>query len=361
MVEETPWGLRNVGVPHYEQFLHPVIKKNYGKWAYHEHVKPGVIKHVAESGDVLYTIRVGLPKYVSTQTVRELCDIADKYSQGYIKFTSRHSATFFATDEETVDKIIQEVESKGFPVGGTDHSLKSIINCVGWTHCHTAATDSPSIAKALYEALYDYFKSYDKLPERLKIAVSGCLNMCGATHASDIAIIGVHRKAPRVIDEDVKAFCSVPALVKICPKYAIRPKKGDPRSVEIDEEKCMYCGICYGECPGLPIHDPKNDGVSIWVGGKVPSTKKGPMNSRLVIPYLPNNPPHWPEVVDAVKKIVDFYVKYAEPDERLGETIERIGWEKFFKLTGIPFTDKHIDDYVFSYMEFRKGVTFKHT
>ena len=37
----------DIGPPHYEQFLHPIIKKNYGTWKYHESVKPGVMVHVA--------------------------------------------------------------------------------------------------------------------------------------------------------------------------------------------------------------------------------------------------------------------------------------------------------------------------
>ena len=28
-----------------------------------------------------------------------------------------------------------------------------------------------------------------------------------------------------------------------------------------------------------------------------------------------------------------------------GEWIERIGWPRFFKLTGIPFTRYHLDDF----------------
>jgi sulfite reductase beta subunit len=47
----------DIGPPHYEKFLPPVIKNNYGKWSYHERLKPGVLMHVAESGDKLYTVR----------------------------------------------------------------------------------------------------------------------------------------------------------------------------------------------------------------------------------------------------------------------------------------------------------------
>ncbi len=34
-----------------------------------------------------------------------------------------------------------------------------------------------------------------------------------------------------------------------------------------------------------------------------------PCSPRLAVPYLPNNPPRWPEVVQAIRKIL---IKYAE-------------------------------------------------
>ena len=30
----------------------------------------------------------------------------------------------------------------------------------------------------------------------------------------------------------------------------------------------MFCANCFSVCPAMPIADPDNDGVSIWVGGK---------------------------------------------------------------------------------------------
>ena len=50
----------------------------------------------------------------------------------------------------------------------------------------------------------------------------------------------------------------------------------------------------------MPLNNPVTDGVSIWVGGKVSNARREPMFSKLAIPYLPNNPPRWPEVVEAV-------------------------------------------------------------
>ena len=50
-----------------------------------------------------------------------------------------------------------------------------------------------------------------------------CLNMCGAVHCSDIAWVGIHRKIPRVIDEEVQNGCEIPNIIASCPKAAIRP------------------------------------------------------------------------------------------------------------------------------------------
>jgi sulfite reductase beta subunit len=105
----------------------------------------------------------------------------------------------------------------------------------------------------------------------------------------------------------------------------------------------------------MTMADPENDGISIWVGGKVSNARHEPMFSKLAIPYLPNNPPRWTEVVDAVKNIVEVYAKNAQPFERVGEWIERVGWPKFFKLTGIEFTKYHIDDFRHAGESFRRS------
>jgi sulfite reductase beta subunit len=111
--------------------------------------------------------------------------------------------------------------------------------------------------------------------------------------------------------------------------------------------------------PAVNIMNPMNDGVAIFVGGKVSNARRAPMFSKLAIPFLPNNPPRWPEVTNAVKSIAEAWARNARDGERLGEWVERIGWERFFKLTNIPFTDKHIDDFTLAPTTFRSTPTFK--
>ena len=36
----------DIGPPDYKTMLPPVIQRNYGKWRYHEILKPGVLMHI---------------------------------------------------------------------------------------------------------------------------------------------------------------------------------------------------------------------------------------------------------------------------------------------------------------------------
>ena len=69
------------------------------------------------------------------------------------------------------------------------------------------------------------------------------------------------------------------------------------------------------------------------------------MFQKLVAAGLPNNPPRWPEVAEVVKKILYTYKKDARDWERIGDWVERIGWPRFFEMTGLPFTKFHIDNW----------------
>ncbi len=355
MTAEPAERLTDIGPPHYEQFLPPVIKANYGKWDHHEILEPGVMVHTAESGDKLYTVRAGSPRLMSIEKIRMFCDIADRYCDGYLRFTSRNNVEFLTTKKENIEPIKREVSALGHPIGGMANSISNIVHTQGWVHCHSAATDASGIVKAVMDELIEYFTEM-KLPAKLRIALACCLNMCGAVHCSDIAILGVHRRPPVIDHERLRKVCEIPSTVASCPTAAIRPTtvNGNP-SVEVIEEQCMFCANCYTVCPSMPLNRPDTDGVSIWVGGKVSNARHEPMFSKLAVPYIPNNPPRWPEVVDTVKNLVLVWAENAKPYERMGEWIERIGWPRFFELTGIEFRREHIDDFKFAALTYKRS------
>lgn len=353
MPEAMQERLTDIGPPHYEKFLPPVIKQNYGKWKYHEVLKPGVMVHVSETGAKLFTVRAGSPRLVSTDKIRKYAELADKYCDGFLRFTSRHNVEFLLTKQENIDPLIKDLKALGHPVGGIQNSISSIVHTQGWVHCHSAATDASGIVKAVMDELADYFETM-VLPGKLRIALACCLNMCGAVHCSDIAILGIHRRPPKIDHDNLHKTCEIPNVSASCPTAAIRPATvGGKPSVEVIEERCMFCANCYTVCPSMKLNDPLNDGVSIWVGGKVSNARHEPMFSKLAIPFLPNNPPRWPEVTEAVRNLVELWAKNARKYERMGEWIERIGWPRFFRMAGIEFRKEHIDDFKHA------GLTYK--
>jgi len=353
MADDKPKRITDIGPPHYEKFLPPIIKENYGKWKYHEIPRAGVLVHTSDSGAKLYSVRAGSPRLVSTKKIRMFSELADKYSDGYLRFTSRHNIEFLLTKEENIDPLIEDLKALGHPVGGTGTAITSIIHTQGWVHCHSAATDASGVVKAVMDDLIEYFKEM-KLPGKIRIALACCLNMCGAVHCSDIAILGIHRRPPKIAHDKIKKQCEIPNVVASCPTAAIRPTTVDgQQSVEIIEDQCMFCANCFTVCPALPMADALNDGISIWVGGKVSNARHEPMFSKLAIPFIANNPPRWPEVTSAIRNIVEIWAKNARKHERIGEWIERIGWPKFFKMTGIEFQKEHIDDFKHA------GLTYK--
>jgi len=362
--------ITDIGPPHYEQFFPEVIKKNYGKWKSHEIVQPGVIKYTSETGDEVWAVRCGAARLITTDLVREIAEIADKFCDGHVRWTTRNNIEFHVTSEDQLRALLDDLAgrkfpggSNKFPVGGTGASVTNIVHTQGWVHCHTPAIDASGVVKAVMDDLYDYFGSH-KLPAQVRIALACCLNMCGAVHCSDIAILGVHRKPPLVEDDRVSHVCEIPLAVAACPLGAIKPAtveiNGEKvKTVRVNNDRCMFCGNCYTMCPAMPLADGEGDGIAILVGGKISNRVSAPKFSKLVIPYIPNEPPRWPSTVKAIRNILEVYAADANKYERLGEWAERIGWERFFEKCDIPFTDKSIDDYRLAYDTYHTTTQFK--
>jgi sulfite reductase beta subunit len=96
------------------------------------------------------------------------------------------------------------------------------------------------------------------------------------------------------------------------------------------------------------------------VGGKVSNRHSMPKFSKVVVAYISNEPPRWPTLVKTVRHIVEVYAANAKKYERLGEWADRIGWERFFIMTGLEFTPHLIDDFrAPAYYTWRQSTQFK--
>jgi len=364
--------ITDIGPRKYDEFYPPVIAKNKGKWLYHEILEPGVLVHVAESGDEIYTVRCGGARLMSTAHIREICEIAEKHCGGHLRFTTRNNIEFMVDDKSKVAALKKDLESRKFPggsykfpIGGTGAGITNIVHTQGWIHCHTPATDASGTVKATMDAVFDDFKNM-RLPAPLRISMACCLNMCGAVHCSDIAILGYHRKPPMLDHEWLDKLCEIPLAIAACPTGAIKPSKMElpngetVKSVAVNNERCMFCGNCYTMCPSMPLSDSQGDGIVLMAGGKVSNRISTPKFSKVVVGFLPNNTPRWPELTDNIKKMVEAYAADARKYERLGEWAERIGWERFFEKCELEFTHHLIDDFRDpAYYTWRQSTQFK--
>jgi dissimilatory sulfite reductase beta subunit len=363
--------ITDIGPKKYDQFYPPVIAKNKGKWLYHEYLKPGVLVHLAESGDKVFTVRCGGARLMSTTHIREICEIAEKHCDGHLRFTTRNNIEFMVDSQDKVEPLVKDLESRKFdggsfkfPIGGTGAGISNIVHTQGWIHCHTPATDASGTVKATMDEVFADFQNH-RMPAHLRISMACCLNMCGAVHCSDIAILGYHRKPPMLDHEYLDKMCEIPLAIAACPTAAIKPSKVEingekVNSVAVKNERCMFCGNCYTMCPSMPLSDKEGDGIVLMVGGKVSNRISMPKFSKVVVAFQPNNTPRWPEMTDTIKKIIEVYAGDANKYERLGEWAERIGWERFFDKCELPFTHHLIDDFRDpAYYTWRQSSQFK--
>jgi sulfite reductase beta subunit len=364
--------ITDIGPKHYDNFYPEVIKKNKGKWSHHEILEPGILVHVAESGDEIFTVRCGGARLMTVTHIREICDIADKYCDGHVRFTTRNNIEFLLTSKDKVAALKADLAqrkfdggSMKFPIGGTGAGISNIVHTQGWIHCHTPATDASGTVKAMMDEVFDDFQSM-KMPAKLRISMACCLNMCGAVHCSDIAILGYHRKPPVLDHEYLDKVCEIPLAVASCPTAAIRPSKVDlpngttVNSVAVKNERCMYCGNCYTMCPSMPLSDKEGDGIVLMAGGKVSNRISAPKFSKVVVAFLPNETPRWPTMTHTIKNMINAYSNGANKYERLGDWADRIGWERFFDVCGLDFTHHLIDDFRdAAYHTWRQSTLFK--
>jgi len=331
------------GCPDGFQYMHPMMRKHYGNWAYHEDPQPGVLLHVTRTGEKLWTIKCATQRILDVYTIRKLCEISDEHAGGYIRFTIRSNVEFMVTEEERVQPLINAITEAGFIVGGTRNSVATLSHTQGWLHCDIPATDASGVVKAMMDELLDEFKNWN-MPNRVHMTTSCCQINCGGQ--GDIAINIQHTKPPKINHDLVANVCERPSVVARCPVAAIRPAvvNGKP-SLEVDERKCICCGACFPPCPPMQINDAEHSKLAVWVGGNHSNARGKPTFQKLVAAGIPNNPPRWPEATAVVKKILKVYKGDAKDWERMNEWIDRIGWPRFFELTGLAFTKYHVDDW----------------
>lgn len=120
---------------------------------------------------------------ISSDQLRKLADVADKYNAKAIKITAAQRIALVGLEEQDIDLAWKDLGMK--PGAAIGLCVRSIKTCPGTTFCKRGFRDSVSIGLKLDDRYHGM-----NLPNKLKIGVSGCPNSCSDNHTRDIGLMG---------------------------------------------------------------------------------------------------------------------------------------------------------------------------
>lgn len=243
---------------------------------------------------------------LTSENIRAVADVADKYGKGYVHMTSRQGVEIPFINFDNIEEVRAELAEGGVKPGVCGPRVRTVTACQGNAVCPSGCIDSYDIAKKLDE---HYFGR--ELPHKFKFGVTGCQNNCLKAEENDVGIKGAAQVSWK---EDTCIHCGV--CEKACRENAISFK--DDKLV-IDTEKCNYCGRCAKSCPVDAWY--VNEAFIVSFGGTFGNhISKG----QEFLPLITSEEQLF-RVTDAA---IQFFDDYANPGERFKFTIDRVGAEK---------------------------------
>ncbi|MBI1865220.1 MAG: sulfite reductase, dissimilatory-type subunit alpha [Nitrospirae bacterium] len=156
-----------------------------------------------------HTIRVIPPPgwVYSTKTLRELCDISEKYSAGILQLHGMTGdALLLGSNTEKTHEAGEELMEKGWDIGGSGGALRTLACCVGMARCEMSCYDTMKTLKHLTDTFISQLHR-PEFPYKFKFKLSGCANDCAASvQRSDMPIIGTWRGPMRIDQAEVGKF-----------------------------------------------------------------------------------------------------------------------------------------------------------
>lgn len=190
---------------------------------------------------------------------RAMADAAEKFGNGVLTFTTRQTVEVQGIPYEKLEEFQKFVEDAGMSIGGTGAKVRPVVSCKGTT-CQYGLLDSFAISEEIHKRFYEGYHDV-KLPHKFKIAVGGCPNNCVKPNLNDLGIIG--QRIPH-FEADLCKGCKKCSVEAVCPMGAA---KVSDKKLHIDENVCIHCGRCVGNCRFDSIKDGAY-GFKIFIGGR---------------------------------------------------------------------------------------------
>ena len=131
-----------------------------------------------------YAIAPHIPGGImDVSTLRKIADVAEKYNASAVKITSAQRMAIVGLKAEDLDSVWTDLDMP--PGAAIGLCVRSVKICPGTTFCKRGQQDSVGVGLKLDELYHGM-----KLPSKLKMGVSGCLNTCAESSVKDIGLIG---------------------------------------------------------------------------------------------------------------------------------------------------------------------------
>ena len=124
----------------------------------------------------------------SARDLRTLSELAEKFGNGKVGFTSRLCAEVIGIPFEKIDEAVDYAAQRGLFFGGTGAKIRPVTACKGTT-CVFGCFDTQALAARIHREFYLGWRDV-ALPHKFKIGVGGCPNSCMKPSLNDFGIEG---------------------------------------------------------------------------------------------------------------------------------------------------------------------------
>lgn len=255
-----------------------------------------------------YSARLRIPVGILTAEVLEsLARLSREHGRGEVFLTARYGVELPGVAGDRFEALRRELAEAGIGLAGCGPRMRTTTACRG-TVCPHGNVDTFRIAWEIDRRYNDA----EVLPHKFKVGVSGCASSCSKPQANDVGLVGA---AKPECDPDRCTGCGV--CVEACHLGAARV---EGEVATIDRSACVSCGDCIKACPMAAMRAGRT-GLHLFAGGRWGRVKQVGLQ---VAEFLGEE-----EAIEAVGRIKAWYRDHGRPKERLGQTMLRVGPERF--------------------------------
>lgn len=273
--------------------------------------------------------------FYTSQALRTICDIWDKYGSGLTNFHgSTGDLVLLGTTTEHLEDIFAEYSSRGWDLGGSGSALRTPSCCVGPARCEWSNIDTLDITYSLTQEFQDELHR-PAFPYKFKFKTVGCAVDCNAAIArADCSIIGTWKGKIEIDQDEVANYAKKgmniqEEIVNLCPSKCM---SYDGKTLKINDEDCVRCMHCISRMTKA-LKPTGEKGASILIGSKAPFVI-GATLSWVIVPFMKMEPPYT-ELKELIRKMWEFWDEYGKNRERIGELIIRKGMREFLEYIGV--------------------------